>query len=64
MTLATDTLDALPVGLGESAVLDRAEAEGRRMRSTFANNVALMQERLGSWNAWLEQIKIAVKGKS
>ncbi len=57
-----DVPDTIPKGLRLSAILDRAEAEARKMRSTTANNATLHQELMKNWLLWVVQIRDANKG--
>jgi len=54
---------AIPPAFAVSAILDRAEAEGRKMRLSLANNAALAEKLMSQWNGWCEQIINAIKGK-
>jgi len=63
MTLATDQPTVLPVGYAVPVILDRAEAEARRARSTHANNAQLVPALMGQWDVWVNAIKNSLKGK-
>jgi len=57
----TDYPSAIPIGYAASSILDRAEAEARKMRSTYANNSALYTALMQSWNSWLQLITGSIK---
>lgn len=57
LTAEANEISKIPVAFGASAVLDRAEAEARRLRLTQDKNPELMQWRMDKWLATLEQIK-------
>jgi pyruvate/2-oxoglutarate dehydrogenase complex dihydrolipoamide dehydrogenase (E3) component len=59
----TDVAVAIPSAFRMSAILDRAEAEARKSRSTTANNVALYGTLMENWRGWCGKIADAVKGE-
>ena len=58
----SDTAEAIPTGYADTAVLDRAEAEARRMRVTLANNASVYAALMQLWQGWVQEIRSAVKG--
>jgi hypothetical protein len=58
----TDKVTSIPRGYATSAILDRAEAEARKMRSTTANNANLHTELMQSWGRWVEKIRSSIRG--
>ena len=54
---------ALPEALGVSAILDRAEAEARKMRSTTAYNSTLYDKLMASWKGWVALIAASTKAE-
>lgn len=55
-----DSPSAVPVGYAASAILDRAEAEARKMRASHANNASLAGVLAQSWQGWVERIRESV----
>jgi hypothetical protein len=61
MTDDADTPDALPYGFDISVILDRAEAEARKIKLTHANNMAMYDNLMTIWNAEIAAMKAALK---
>lgn len=53
---SSDTPDALADGYAVSALLDRAEAEARMMRSSYGANPQLAELRMGNWRRWVDSM--------
>ena len=58
-----DIANALPDGLGKPLILDRAEAEARRMRPTHAGNLQLYTDLMTKWGGWAQMARGADKGE-
>jgi hypothetical protein len=54
---------AIPGSYAVSAILDRAEAEARKMRSTAAENAVLAPRLLDSWLMWCKIMTASLRGE-
>lgn len=63
LTVPTEVAVAVPVAFRMSAILDRAEAEARKSRSTTANNTALYGTLMESWHGWCVKIADSVRSE-
>lgn len=62
MENAGDVPVEVPAGYAWSSILDRAEAEARKMRITTPFNAVLFQELMASWQNWCQKIRESCKG--
>jgi len=63
LSASEDIPVALSQSMGVSAILDRAEAEARKMRSTTGYNSALYDKLMDSWKGWVALIRASVKAE-
>ena len=60
---STDVPVSLPAAYAVSAILDRAEAEARKMRATTSANAALYESLMGAWRNWCAKVATSVRGE-
>jgi hypothetical protein len=62
LTQSTDVPVGLPEAYALQLILDKAEAEARKMRSTDAGNVALVPLLMDNWKNWCNKLAQAIGG--
>jgi hypothetical protein len=58
-----DTPDGIPDGYAVQSILDRAEAEARKMRITTSYNAETSKRLTESWLVWVDRIRESVRGE-